>query len=398
MISLPPRSLAAILRSLARTAVVLGLSAMATGCGGKADDDGAEPAPAPSYDDPNAGFDAAALKELRDKGWDKYLGKFQPSKVEAADIATFYTFAPDEQGPICMQGAAFRMSLREGASDDLLIYLQGGGACWSSKCSASTTTNGAPLPVGWTDGDATHNPLGDFDLAFVGYCDGSVFSGDSEVPDARSGAPDGVRYHHGLQNLSAALDVTHARYPHPRRIALVGSSAGGYGTIVGTALVRMVWPKTELYVINDAGVGLSNPKQPEMFHEIMTEWNLEARIPDSCPECKQGQFTPLIAWALQHDPTIRTGAFSTYEDYVIGGVFLEMAGPDFKALLLQETEKVHAKFPDRFERYFATGDAHTAILAGFYDLDVGGVTIPEWTRRMLAHDASWSDEIASDEP
>jgi hypothetical protein len=347
-----------------------------------------------SYDDPAVGFDDAAIAELRAHGFDKYIGKFEPSDTEATDSATYYTFDPDTKGPICMQGQPFKASIRPGTTDDLLIYLQGGGACWTGTCWANQGTSGGPWPVGWTDGDLAKNPLGPLPLLTVGYCDGSVFAGDGEVKDAANGAPDGVRYHHGLANLSAALDIGKRAYPSPRRIVLIGSSAGGYGTILSMAVVRLLWPHTHLHVIDDAGPGLTNPKLPDMYATMVKEWNLADRILPSCSACQKGQFLPLVGWALGHDPTLRFGLFSAYGDEVLSHDFLSMTGGAYRALLLEESGAVHDAYPTRFERYFIDGVKHTALLAGYYDVRVGDLALPEWTRRMIDEDPAWADALA----
>jgi len=385
-------ALAPIVASLALVACGGGgASSLPAESAGGAEDAGAFDAA--SYDDPAAGFDDATTKELEGLGWGKYIGQFTPSQIDDGEQFTTYTFAADKKGPICFRGSEFRMSTREAPSDDLLLFLLGGGACWTGTCAASTVTAGSPIPIGWTDGNVDQNPLGNYDLAFLGYCDGSVFAGDGEVADPAHGAPDGIRYHHGFANLTAGLDVAHARWPHPRRIVLAGSSAGGYGTIIATAVVRLLWPKTRLDVINDAGVGLTNPDRPEMYATIVKDWNLAGRIPADCTACQQGQFTPLIDWALRRDPTIRVAAFSSYEDAVIGGAFLGMEGPAFKKLLLQQTGAVHDAWPARFERFFIDGDAHTAELAGFYDLKVNGTPLTTWIGDMLDAKPSWQDEL-----
>lgn len=361
-----------------------------TGAGGHAATADAAP---PDYDDPSVGYDDAAVAELRAHGYDKYLGKFQPSDTSPTDTATYYTFAPDTKGPICMNGTAFAASIRPGTTDDLLIYLQGGGACWTGTCMAVTGTSGGPWPVGWTDGDVEKNPLGAFPLLTVGYCDGSVFAGDGEVADKENGAPDGVRYHHGLANLSAALDVGKRAFPSPRRIVLVGSSAGGYGTILSTMVVRLLWPHTHLFVISDAGPGLTNPKVPSMYETMVKEWNLGGRIPPSCTACENGQFLPLVGWSLQHDPTLRAGLFESYGDDVVSHDFLSMTGGAFRTLLLSESGAVHDAYPTRYERFFITGTKHTALLAGYYDVRAAGQSLPDWTKKMIDGDAGWKDAL-----
>ncbi len=382
---------------LASRAALMGLAALIAACSSADPPAGggstADAAP-PSYEDPAAGFDDAAVAELRAHGYGKYLGKFEPSATEPTDTATYFTFAPDKKGPICMQGTPFKASIRPGTTDDLLIYLQGGGACWTGTCWANTGTSGGPWPVGWTDGDLEKNPLGALPLLTVGYCDGSVFAGDGEMKDAENGAPDGVRYHHGLANLSAALDAGKRAYPSPRRIVLIGSSAGGYGTILSTAVVRLLWPHTHLFVVDDAGPGLTNPKLPAMYATMVKEWNLADRILPSCAECQKGQFLPLAGWALAHDPTLRFGLFSSYADEVVSHDFLSMTGGTFRTLLLAESGAVHDAFPTRFERYFIDGVQHTALLAGYYDVRAADVGLPEWTRRMIDGEDGWADALA----
>lgn len=334
------------------------------------------------------GFDPAARQELLDQGVGKYLGQFSPSKVDRYSEYDIYTYDPDPHGPICLQGGPYRVSVQDHGSDDLLIFLQGGGACWTGNCAANTEANAGIYPLAWTDGNARDNPLGSYNIVFLAYCDGSVFTGDGEVPDPDNGAPNGIRYQHGLENLSAGLDLARKLYPNPKKIVLAGISAGGYGTIMGTAVTRLEYPHTRLYVINDAGVGLATP---EVFAAATKEWRVLQFVPRSCKGCDQGQFTPLIAWGLQHDPTLKVGAFSAYEDAIIGGAYLGLSGPDFKALLLRETGKVHDAYPKRFERFFIEGVAHTSLMAGFYTVQVDGVTLPEWTRRMINDQPGWND-------
>ena len=379
----------------------LGLAALLVACSSSSPEAGATSAATATdagptnWDDPAVGYDDAAITELRAHGYDKYLGKFQPTDTEETDTATYYSFDPgDKTGPICMQGQPFKTSIRPGTTEDLLIYLQGGGACWTGTCMAVTGTSGGPWPVGWTDGDVTKNPLGALPVLTVGYCDGSVFAGDGDVKDAVNGAPDGVRYHHGLANLSAALDIGKRVYPHPKRIVLIGSSAGGYGTILSTAVVRLLWPKTHLFVVDDAGPGLTNPKLPEMYATMVKEWNLATRILPSCTECQKGQFLPLVGWSLAHDPSLRFALFSAYGDEVVSHDFLSMTGGAFRELLLSESGAVHDAYPTRFERYFIDGVKHTALLAGYYDVSAGGPSLPEWTRRMIDGEATWTDSLA----
>ncbi len=341
------------------------------------------------------GFDAAARQELVDLGIGKYLGKFTPSKEYQRDDETTFEFAADPTrfGPICFRGDPFRVSIRDTGSRHLLIYLQGGGACWSALCSANVTAGVGVMPLGWTDGNTQDNPLGDYNVVFIDYCDASVFSGDNDFPDAKYGGPDGIRHHHGLANLSAGVDIALEHFPNPDKIVLAGSSAGGYGTLMGTEVVRLAYPHKPLYVINDAGVGLTTPS---IFEAAKKEWKFSQYLPPSCTDCTTGHLTAIMGWALKHDPSLRIGVYSSYHDAVIGGAFLQMDTNDFKTQLLKDTGAIHQEYPRRFERFFETGSAHTALI-GFYGYSINGVTIPEWTERMIDNRYGWPDLLAKDE-
>ena len=54
------------------------------------------------------------------------------------------------------------------------------------------------------------------------------------------------RYHHGLKNLSASIDVIASTFPAPDRILLTGNSAGGFGTDYMLPLVRKLYPDTPI--------------------------------------------------------------------------------------------------------------------------------------------------------
>jgi hypothetical protein len=71
---------------------------------------------------------------LADQGLLRYLGAAQPAEsttLASGDVV--YEFAIAD-GPRCLDGGPFRTAVRHSDSDDLVIYLQGGGACSSRVC------------------------------------------------------------------------------------------------------------------------------------------------------------------------------------------------------------------------------------------------------------------------
>jgi hypothetical protein len=65
------------------------------------------------------------------------------------------------------------------------------------------------------------------------YCDGSTFGGDNDVNDP--GFPFGkTRYHRGLRNVSAGMDVAREMFPDAKQIT-VYNDAGPIAVNLGTS-------------------------------------------------------------------------------------------------------------------------------------------------------------------
>lgn len=361
------------------------------------------------------------FQEVIDQGATRYFGKTRVASQSEEEGVTTYEFDP-ASGPICLKGEPFRMSIRDAHSPGLFIFLQGGGACWSTFCLAiNEAVSGIPKKLDILDATRPTNPLAGWSTVYLPYCDGSLFSGDSETDDDGDGKID--RRQRGLANLSAALDVAARRFPDPARIVLAGSSGGGYGTLLATLLVRAKFPGKEISVFNDAGIGLGKPEDPALIERIIDEFGARSLIPASCPDCTgRGHITQLAAWELSHDPQLRIAAFSSYEDFVISDVFLGTTPEAFRAALLTETDAVHQRYPDRYKRFFVNGAIHTTLLGGVDGLignnlgavtlppgllqkltkvelggidktQVRGVTVATWFGAMLSGSSAWDDRL-----
>jgi hypothetical protein len=354
-------------------------------------------------DSKTPGFDQTAIDDLEAVHVDKYMGKASLSDTTTnADGDTVYNLDPNGDA-ICFKGSQYHIVTHDAGSDNLLIFLQGGGACWETLCQATETAGTTVPKSGILNQDKSTNVVGGWNIVYAPYCDGSVFSGDNDMT-----SKDGVEWKfHGLANLSAVIDAAKKAFPNPKRILLAGTSAGGYGTLIGTGLTRLAYPHTKLDVFNDAGLGLSNPMDPDMLATVKRDWKFDQFVPDSCPECKTGAQTAVISWGMKHDPSLRASGFSSYGDGVIGGVFLKLMPPDFKALLLEETDKVHEEFPDRFNRFFITGTQHTVLMGMegvgspapntvFYTSKVDGISVEEWLGKMLDGDPEWTDHLQAE--
>ncbi len=336
---------------------------------------------------------APAVEELRAAGFAEYLGRQTPSRIEQSGAWTIYHFDPAEEGAICLSGAPYQVGTRRGRSNQTLVFLQGGGACWDHlSCyvlGTAVTQAGGPPDIGILDLDQPGNPFADWNVVYAPYCDGSVFIGDRTVDYG------GRRtFHHGLRNLSVATDAALRDFPDSERVVVSGSSAGGYGTFAGYGVFRSAFPETPILIFNDSGPGLQNVASSADIQNRTVNWNFNRLIPPSCTECTSTQqYTFLLPWAFERDPWLRVAMYSYQQDGTIS-FFIDLSGPEYQDLLLDVTGQVQARYPERLARYFPEGSTHTVLMSPeFHTQTVNGVGLRDWTQAFIDDTSPWVDVI-----
>ncbi|MEM1261754.1 MAG: hypothetical protein AAGH76_05130 [Pseudomonadota bacterium] len=323
------------------------------------------------------GLDRQARRELRQAGVTQYLGAFKPSSEEDAGAGWVrHRFAIDADGPRCITGSEYSVFSRIRDPNKLLIFTQGGGACWQGQYSCTPIVDvpnntPPPPPVGlWSDDGldigfgAIPNPFADYSIVFLPYCDGSVFTGDNDVLDPQY--PLGpVRFHRGLRNLSAGIDVAKRLVPRPQRIVVGGSSAGGVGaSSFAPFLARFRYGNyRDLAVFNDAGPNATNLLDVNGALARAADWRFGQFYPRSCTDCDElGQGTEIVKWRLSRDRTIREAFYSTDGD-TTNRFFLQVPTQElYRALILGVHGPINAAYPGRYKVYIDSGsDTHTAL-------------------------------------
>jgi hypothetical protein len=355
------------------------------------------------------GLSDDAYQELSEANVDKYLGEFTPAvSTDVGDGWTKHTFDPDGgNGPICIAGTPFSAFTRAGSSDKVLIFLQGGGACWQDfyNCNVLSEDQEPPTPpVGIWDFDSKDNPFRGYSIVYMPYCDGSVFGGDADVVDPAF--PFGtVRRHRGLRNLSAGMDVAKATFPDANKITVAGSSAGGVGAAAfAPFLARFQYGNNaKLTVFNDAGpivVDLDTDEGKAAAAARAADWQFEQFYPASCTACSAfGQQTAIVDWRLDNDTSIREAFYETDNDFTnrfFAGVPFDFVNQDnYRNLFLPEHEALSADHPDRYKIFIVSGPSpdstsHTALqLPLFYSQEADGLPLNVWTEDFISDKASW---------
>src|SRR5438477_2668545 len=139
-------------------------------------------------------------------------------------------------GSQCMNGTPTGIGVNLGTSGDLVIYMEGGGACFNDDtCKHAAHPNGwgpsdfgvniGPYNIGLFDRLDDANPFHDATFVFVPYCTGDVHSGSK--PDGMGG-----RTFVGYFNVGHILDYLVPKSTAVTRVIVAGSSAGGFGALI----------------------------------------------------------------------------------------------------------------------------------------------------------------------
>lgn len=227
---------------------------------------------------------------------------------------------PASTGATCGNGTPYRFYVQKGApqNSNLLVSLEGGGACWNYGTCTSTGTNaeagyGPINPDGIPDGyindwmgyfsttaispvssrfssffsfilgtDASSFETKDWNYTYFPYCTGDLHAGSATRvyvgPDNQWKA----QYFRGKTNVDAALAwMKSSGAAKPDRLLVFGVSAGGYGSLVNYGTIRdALKPQRSSSALSDAGtvlpvtINAATEKDPAtyMYRRISQEW------------------------------------------------------------------------------------------------------------------------------
>ena len=329
--------------------------------------------------------------------------------------------------PTCIEpGSEYRYFARRGTVNKLVMYYQGGGACWDAltcsipTCDATATESDNPslIATGLGDRENENNPFKDWHNVFVSYCTCDIHYGDATQEYA-----EGLTIEHrGYHNSQIAEKWAREHFYDPEVVFVTGSSAGAYGAWFNGALLHEVWPASQIHVLADAGNGVITQ---EFLTNEFGNWNFDANLPGYIPGVEDatdpdGGGMPAYTTAVaSYYPDSNWAHYSTVYDGGGGGqtgfynVMLTMsplgattwweASCDFGDVARQQSADIFAAVPENYRSYFGTGSAHTMFGQNkVYDDTTGGVpTVVDWLDAMLnsgpeGRDPDWTNVEATD--
>ena len=231
-------------------------------------------------------------------------------------------------GTQCMNGNTTGMGVNyRPRSTKLMIYLEGGGACFNASTCRDVAHQhgfgprdlrsfavqlGAAGVFNRSDGD---NPLAEYSFVFIPYCTGDVFAGAN--PNGFGG-----RNQVGYNNMGVYVDELVRTFgPLVDHVVLAGSSAGGLGAIYNFDRVQTAFGKTPVTLLADSGPLLSDAfLTPCLQKQVREPWGLSKTLPANCTECTQadgGGLSNLTSYLAEKYPNRRLGGITSTKDAVI---------------------------------------------------------------------------------
>ena len=325
--------------------------------------------------------------------------------------------------PSCTHGDQYRYFAKRGTVNNLVVYYQGGGACWDYLSCYLAQTFKATVPA--SDNPGTNsaaqyglanlndpdNPFKDWHSVVVGYCSADVHLGSTYT----AYQPGGVIRHLGRHNASVVEKWVRENIVNPDRVFVTGSSAGSIGAFNNSVpLMDYVYPSSRFDVMGDGYVGYV---PAGWVTSSLPKWNADLMLKSQYPELFENFATidrdmAQTVWTATANrfPKNRFSMFTAAYDGLSGQVqfYQAMNNPtDVLAWLdwwvptcevnTGLTNILHGTSNDasNFRYYIGAGSRHTAYGSDKVYADTSGgvgITVVDWLNDQLyADDAQWSN-------
>ncbi|MFT3925990.1 MAG: pectin acetylesterase-family hydrolase [Myxococcales bacterium] len=272
-----------------------------------------------------------------------------------------WTFLPIA-GATCANGTATGVGVnRSSDTDNLVIMLEGGGACWDqdtcfvrkSAVHIEDTYDAALFDSDFASKQPAtkrdpNNPVSLGTQILVPYCTGDLHAGTvSRAYGSKS------VHHVGGLNIDAILARLRQGVQAPKTVWLLGSSAGGYGATLNLQKVERAFPEAQVHMLADSAPLLT--PAGGLWSTWQSAWNLQ--LPDTCGDCTE-RFGGVIDAIAEDDRHGRIGLLAYQQDAVIG-LFFGFDGPSEQTKISELLTQSYGHADTRF--FIANGTSHVML-------------------------------------
>lgn len=289
------------------------------------------------------------------------------------------------------------INLSTTGSTDVVIYFQGGGACWDgTTCfqfgTAShvlDTLTAADVVAEASGGGASfifernaQNPYQNANYVYVPYCTGDAHAGNN-VATFDVGGTSREMHFEGGHNAELILRRSAATWTTTTHVTLVGASAGGYGVLANWFRAQDIFTGARVDALDDSGLPLDVP--PSRWRDMLMAWGFN--FPTECTTCdSMGDALPYYATTMTSPH--RYGLLAFLDDSVIPGFYGSSVTQIHNGLLNLRTT---TSATDNQRTFFVNESGHVLITTPDLRAGTGGPTVREWVTQFATDDAAWAD-------
>lgn len=328
------------------------------------------------------------------------LGTAALAAAQEPDADPWETIEPGGN-TACATGGPYRFHVRRGDPERLMLFFNGGGACWSG---ATCDTRGkAPADLSyrpaasrdWGNDPRTYggafaldnpeNPFREWSQVFVSYCSGDVHLGNRSTDYTDAAGETLTIEHRGMANAMAALEYSFAAFPGPGRVMVSGASAGAISAPMFAAVVAQAYPQAEVIHFSGGGAGYRMPPPQTLWENWGVLNAMPAAIDASAYRPETLGLQDFYYLGAHAAPRLRFHQFDHAYDAV---------QEQFHAMLGYPTELLPGLEANRrdlrealpyLRSYTAKGEFHTLLrFDELYRHSSGGVRAVDWVRAIAS--------------
>jgi hypothetical protein len=293
----------------------------------------------------------------------------------------------------CANGDTYRFYARPGGSDSLLVYFEGGGACWdAATCAPGSEAFDPGIDFdpdgagGIFDLDHPDNPLSGYAMIVIPYCTGDVHLGDRDTTYTGDSADEITIPHRGQTNAQAVLDWTYEKAPAPAQVAVMGSSAGALAVPFFADQIARQYPEARIVGLGDAAGGY---RSSATLQSDPGRWGIPEVVQRQTGWQDYGSSTlgveTLYAFAARQSPNLELYQVDQAQDQA-QYQYLRLAGTpdgDLPALIRANQQDILSA-DSTFRSYVVGGFEHMVLPRdAFYFYEAGDVRFTEWLADVL---------------
>lgn len=313
----------------------------------------------------------------------------------------------------CRNGSSTGIGVRINPnSTKLVIYLEGGGACFNGlTCQGNPSSyNGGNFGNGPSGGifstSNNANPVKDWSFVYVPYCTGDVHGGNNTGVDVPGALAPKNQSFVGYSNVGEYLKRIIPTFKDTTEVLLTGVSAGGFGAFYNYDRVAQAFCPTPVQLVDDSGPPMSDTVMPPCLQQRWrTLYGFNTTLPKDCVDCALPNGGGLAnTWKLlgQKYPDRQLGLISSDKDGTIAqfygfgknncaqidGFATALSGAEYAAGLTEVRES-YLKPTPAWSSFFINSTSHTYLGGNsYYNTTVMGTSLTSFVDGIVNGAAS----------